>query len=96
MHYLFKSHEMYISQMMLGIDSNRKTPCLGYMLGAREIPRLTQRYDPESLSQHVVEHCHKARSLYDVLGQQMASFLLIAQIGQLLLIVVCRDCFIRL
>jgi len=60
----------------IGIGSNQKAPCLGYMPRAGEVPRLTQRYGPESLSQHVVEHCHKARSLYDVLGQQMASFLL--------------------
>jgi len=48
-----------------GIGSNR---CLGYTPRAGEVPSLTQGYDPESLSQHMVEHCHEARSLYDVLG----------------------------
>jgi len=52
-----------------GIGSNRKAPYLGYMPRAGEISSLTQRYGRESLSQHVAEHCHEARSLYDVLGQ---------------------------
>jgi len=52
----------------IGIGSNWKAPYLGYTR-AGEVPSLMQRYDPESLSQHVVEHCHEARSLYDVLCQ---------------------------
>jgi len=39
------------------------------LYAAVEVPSLTQRYGLESLSQHVVEHCHEARSLYYVLGQ---------------------------
>jgi len=50
------------------ISSNRKAPCPSYTPRAGEVPSLTQRYDPESLLQHVVEHCHEASSLYDVLG----------------------------
>jgi len=42
-----------------GIGSNRKVPCLGYTPRAGEVPSLTQRYGPESLLQHVVEHCHQ-------------------------------------
>jgi len=52
-----------------GIGGNRKVPCLGYTPRAGEVPSLTQKYSPESLSQHVVEHCHEAGSLYDVFGQ---------------------------
>jgi len=52
-----------------GIGSNRKAPCLGYTLRAGEVLSLTQKYGPESLSQHVIEHCHEAKSLYNVLGQ---------------------------
>jgi len=37
-----------------GIGSNRKAPCLDYTPRAEEIPSLTQKYGPESLSQHVV------------------------------------------
>jgi len=44
-----------------GISSNRKAPCLGYTLRAGEVPSLIQRYGPESLLQHVVEHCHEVR-----------------------------------
>jgi len=51
-----------------GIGSNRKAPCLGYTQRAGEVLNVTQRYGPESFS-HVVEHCHEARSLYDVFGQ---------------------------
>jgi len=51
-----------------GISSNRKAPCLGYTPRAGEISILTQRYGPELFSQHVVEYCHEAKSLYDVLG----------------------------
>ncbi|KAL6260292.1 hypothetical protein P5V15_007824 [Pogonomyrmex californicus] len=36
------------------IGSNRKAPCLGYTPRAGEVPSLTQRYGPESLSQHMV------------------------------------------
>jgi len=32
------------------IGSNQKAPCLGYMLYTGEVPSLTQRYGPESLS----------------------------------------------
>jgi len=46
----------------IGIGSNRKAPCLGYTPRAGEVPSLTQRYGPQSLSQHVVEHYHEARS----------------------------------
>jgi len=49
--------------------SNRKAPCFGYTPRAGEVPSQTQRYGSELFSQHVVEHCHEARSLYDVLGQ---------------------------
>jgi len=51
------------------IGSNRKAPCLGYTPRAGEVPRLLQRYVPESLSQHVVENCHEARLFCDVLSQ---------------------------
>jgi len=50
------------------IGSNCKMLCLGYTPRTGEVPSLTQRYGPESLSQHVVEHC-QTRSLYDILGQ---------------------------
>jgi len=53
----------------IGIDSNRKTPCLDYTPRAGEASSLTQRYGPESLSQHMVEHFHEASTLYDVFGQ---------------------------
>jgi len=47
-----------------GIGNNRKATYLSYTPRAEEVPSLTQRYDSELLSQHVVEHCHEARSLY--------------------------------
>jgi len=59
-----------------GIGSNRKALYLGYIPRAEDVPSLTQGYGPESLSQNMVEHCHETRSLYDVLGQEMASILL--------------------
>jgi len=53
----------------IGIATNRKAPYLGYTSRVGEVPSLAQRYDPELLSQHVVEHCHEIRSLYNVHGQ---------------------------
>lgn len=51
------------------IGGNWNAPCLGYTLHTEEVPSLTQRYGPESFSQHVIEHCYEVESLYDVLGQ---------------------------
>lgn len=42
-----------------GIGSNPKAPCLGYMPRAGEVASLTQRYGPESLSQHVALSCSR-------------------------------------
>jgi len=52
-----------------GTGSNRTEPSLGYTPHAGEVLNLTQRYGPESLSQYMIEHYHKARSLCNVLCQ---------------------------
>jgi len=55
-----------------GIGINRKAPSLGYTPRAEEVPSLTPGYDPESLSQYVVEHYHGQQ---DHFTTSLASFL---------------------